>query len=65
MQKLVVDWNLCDGNAVCTLEAPELLEMNEKDEFASLAGKTAELLKYRRLLETDVRWIDALATAAH
>jgi ferredoxin len=31
--KLVVEWALCDGNGVCTFEAPELLELNEQDEL--------------------------------
>jgi ferredoxin len=31
--KLVVEWALCDGNGVCTVEAPELLELSEQDEL--------------------------------
>jgi ferredoxin len=36
MKKLVVDWTLCDGNGVCTIEAPELLSMNEQDKLVVL-----------------------------
>jgi ferredoxin len=36
MKKLIVDWTLCDGNGVCTIEAPELLSMNEQDQLVVL-----------------------------
>ena len=36
MKKLVVDWTLCDGNGVCTIEAPELLAMNAEDQLIVL-----------------------------
>jgi ferredoxin len=36
MKKLVVDWGLCDGNGVCTIEAPELLAINEQDQLLVL-----------------------------
>lgn len=29
--KLVVDWAACDGNGVCTLEVPELLDLDDDD----------------------------------
>jgi ferredoxin len=35
--KLVVEWSLCDGNGVCTMEAPELLQLNEQDELVVLS----------------------------
>jgi ferredoxin len=35
--KLVVEWSLCDGNGVCTAEAPELLKLNEQDELVVLS----------------------------
>jgi ferredoxin len=37
--KLVVEWSLCDGNGVCTLEAPELLMLSEQDELVVLSEK--------------------------
>ena len=35
--KLVVDWPLCDGNGVCTMEAPELLEIDDNDNLVVLS----------------------------
>ena len=29
--KIVVDWSLCDGNALCSKEVPDLLAVDEKD----------------------------------
>ena len=29
--RLVVNWPLCDGNGVCTVEVPELLDLDEDD----------------------------------
>lgn len=29
--KFVVNWLQCDGNGLCTAEAPELLAMNDED----------------------------------
>jgi ferredoxin len=29
--RIVVNWPLCDGNGVCTVEAPELLDLDEDD----------------------------------
>jgi ferredoxin len=34
--KLVVEWSLCDGNGVCTIEAPELLEVDDDDNLVVL-----------------------------
>lgn len=35
--RIVVDWPLCDGNGVCTVEAPELLEINDDDSLVVLS----------------------------
>jgi ferredoxin len=35
--KIVVDWNACDGNGVCTLEVPELLELDDDDNLVVLS----------------------------
>jgi ferredoxin len=35
--KLVVDWPLCDGNGVCTIEAPDLLAIDDDDNLVVLA----------------------------
>jgi ferredoxin len=29
--KIEVDWNLCDGNGLCTVEAPEVFELDDED----------------------------------
>lgn len=34
--KIVVDWALCDGNGVCSVEAPDLFELNDDDELVVL-----------------------------
>jgi ferredoxin len=34
--KLVVEWPLCDGNGVCTIEAPELLQLDDDDNLQVL-----------------------------
>ena len=31
--KIVVDWDLCEANAVCMAECPEVFEVNEQDEL--------------------------------
>ena len=31
--KVEVDWNLCDGNGVCAIEAPNHFEMDDDDEL--------------------------------
>ncbi len=35
--RLVVEWPLCDGNGVCTFEAPELLQLNDQDELVVIS----------------------------
>ena len=35
--KLKVDWPLCDGNGVCTVEAPELLALDDNDDLVLLS----------------------------
>ncbi len=34
--KIVVDWALCDGNGVCSVEAPDIFELNDDDELVVL-----------------------------
>jgi ferredoxin len=33
MMKVTVDWDLCDGNGVCAIEAPTVFEMDDDDEL--------------------------------
>lgn len=42
--KLVVEWPLCDGNGVCTFEAPELLELDDDDNLIVLNEIVADSL---------------------
>jgi ferredoxin len=42
--KLVVDWPLCDGNGVCTVEAPELLEIDDGDNLIILIEDVSDSL---------------------
>jgi len=35
--KLKVSWPLCDGNGVCTVEAPELLALDDNDDLIVLS----------------------------
>lgn len=34
--KVIVDRAKCDGNGVCTIEAPDLFELNDDDELVVL-----------------------------
>jgi ferredoxin len=45
--KVHVDWDLCDGNAVCTLEAPEVFEMDDDDYLQVLQEEPGEELRGR------------------
>lgn len=40
--KLVVEWPLCDGNGVCTFEAPELLEIDDDDNLIVLRDELTD-----------------------
>jgi ferredoxin len=31
--KVTVDWELCDGNGVCAVEAPTVFEIDDEDEL--------------------------------
>jgi ferredoxin len=35
--KLKVNWPLCDGNGVCTVEVPELLALDDNDDLIVLS----------------------------
>lgn len=43
--KLTVDWNLCDGNGNCTVEAPEVFQLNDDDELDVLIEEPGEDLR--------------------
>jgi ferredoxin len=40
--RVSVDWDLCDGNAVCTFEAPEVFSMADDDNLQILQGEPGE-----------------------
>lgn len=40
--KAIVDWDLCDGNGVCAVEAPEVFEMDDADELHVLKDQIDE-----------------------
>jgi ferredoxin len=35
--KFNVDWDLCDGNGVCVIEAPDLLDIDDDSNLVILA----------------------------
>jgi ferredoxin len=39
--KVTVDWDLCDGNGVCAIEAPSHFEMDDEDELHVLKEDVA------------------------
>jgi ferredoxin len=43
--KVNVDWGLCDGNALCTLVAPDVFEMDDDDNLIVLQEEPAESLR--------------------
>lgn len=47
--KLIVDWDLCDGNGLCEAEAPELLHLDEDDQLIILRESFGEELRDRAL----------------
>jgi ferredoxin len=40
--KIVVDWALCDGNGNCTVEAPEVFELDDDDQLRVLAERPGD-----------------------
>ncbi|QNG38824.1 ferredoxin [Geodermatophilaceae bacterium NBWT11] len=40
--KVTVDWDLCDGNGVCAVEAPEHFEMTDDDELLVLKDDVSD-----------------------
>ena len=43
--RLVVNWPLCDGNGVCTVEVPELLDLDEDDNLVVKQERFGEDLR--------------------
>jgi ferredoxin len=42
--KIEVDWDLCDGNGLCTIEAPEVFELDDEDNLHVLTAEPDESL---------------------
>ena len=45
--KVRVDWELCEGHALCTQEVPEVFEMRETDQVTLLDEQPPETLRPR------------------
>jgi ferredoxin len=43
--KIVVDWDLCEANAVCMAECPEVFRVDANDELVLLDEKPGEELR--------------------
>ena len=51
--KILVDYDLCEANAVCMEQAPEVFKVDEKDELHILVDNPPESL--REKIESAVR----------
>ncbi|MDW5593038.1 ferredoxin [Conexibacter stalactiti] len=43
--KTVIDWDLCEGNGACAVEAPELFEMDDDDNLVVLDEQPSDALR--------------------
>ncbi|MFI6691187.1 ferredoxin [Streptomyces sp. NPDC050433] len=43
--RTVIAWDLCEGNGVCALEAPELFEMSDDDTLIVLEENPPEVMR--------------------
>ena len=43
--KIIVDWDLCEANAVCMTRCPEVFQVKENDELVILDENPPELLR--------------------
>lgn len=53
MEKIAVNWSLCDGNGACAIEAPSHFELNDDDELIVLNENVAP--EDREVVERAVR----------
>ena len=49
-----VDWSLCDGNGLCAMEVPELLQLNDDDELVILQESFTEAYRAQAEKATQV-----------
>ena len=45
--KIVVDWDLCEANAVCMQECPEVFEVDANDELLILDERPPDALRQK------------------
>lgn len=43
--RILVDWDRCDGNGICAVEAPEAFHLDDADELTLLQEHPAEDLR--------------------
>jgi ferredoxin len=43
--RILVDWDRCDGNGICAVEAPEVFHLDDDDELTLLQEHPAEDLR--------------------
>jgi ferredoxin len=43
--RILVNWPLCDGNGVCTVEAPELLALDDNNDLVVLNEEFDESMR--------------------
>lgn len=51
--KVSVNWALCDGNGICTVEAPDVFELDDSDNLVLLTETTDD--SRRSAVEAAVR----------
>lgn len=47
--KLTVNWALCEGNGACAVEAPELFDIDDKDQLVVLDDTPSAALREKAL----------------
>jgi ferredoxin len=52
--KVTVDWDLCDGNGMCAVEAPTVFELDDDDELHVLTEDIDEAARLQ--VESAVRF---------
>lgn len=45
--KIAIDWNLCEGNGICAVEAPEVFELDDDDNLIVLVDEPADTQRER------------------
>jgi ferredoxin len=61
--RVVIDWDLCQGHAMCMGEAPEVFEVGEDGKLTILQERPPESLRSK--VELAVRYCPTGAIALH